>query len=471
MRGWHRVVVVASALALAMSQTGCAGCSDKGDDDDDGSSPTPVPPVLTAIAPASGPVGTAVILTGTGLGSATQVYFGTEAATFTTYANGTRVDATVPASAPGGLVDVVVISGIVGSNALPFTVTLPPVVYVNLHGNAASNGVAGFAVGTDGSLAPLPGSPWLVGVTEANFGGDADSVRVHASTRRVFASNALGLGVWDVNPSSGALTEVAGSPFLVSTTGAFYGVDVTPAGDVVFLPDYTNNVMYALAVAGDGSLTPVPGAPFPSQVTGGMDIAKIRPDGQFLYVSDESGPTKITVYAVATNGVLTEIGGSPFTATGSGWGLEMHPSGKFLFHPADSVLSELEISAPTGTLTLDDEQTGFSQINGLAFTGDGGRLFALENGSDPELHVYDVNNGNGTLSEIAGSPFTLLGVSNAGAIDVDASGTFVFVPDDGDPDFHVFVMSTADVPVEAPGSPFVLSTAASLSASGVDAAF
>ena len=465
MHALRRVLVVGSLLALTTSQYGCAGCS-SGDDDDDGSTPPPL--VLSSIVPASGLVGTSVVLTGTGFGdtaAGNQVLFGAAPATVTSWAD-TSIQAVVPAAAPAGPVNVTVAVGGTTSNAVPFEVLLPRAVYVYLDTAAGTNGVEGFAVATDGSLTPLAGSPYLIGIGSSDFGGDSDSVQVHLPTKRVFASHDQGAAVWNIDPATGALTEAAGFPFLVTTTGDFYGLDVSDAGDFLFLPDYANPFVHVLAVAADGSLSSIAGSPFASP-SDSMDIPKVS--GERLYVNTETVPSVIVAYTIATNGTLTELADSPFVMTGEGYGLETHPTGKFLFHAnfSDSVVTELGVNLGSGALTIDDT-TAMTSPAGMALTADGRRLFAIEAPvADPGLHIFDVSNGNGTLTPIPGSPFTLTGFTG-GAIDVDDSGTYIFLADPDVPNLYVFVMNSADTPVPAPGSPFALSVGG---VSGIEASF
>ncbi len=84
-------------------------------------------PAITGFTPASGPVGTTVTLTGTGLSGTTAVAFnGTAAASFNVV-SATSVTATVGAGSTSGLITVSTPLG-TGTSAMPFTVLTPPVV-------------------------------------------------------------------------------------------------------------------------------------------------------------------------------------------------------------------------------------------------------------------------------------------------------------------------------------------------------
>ncbi len=80
-------------------------------------------PGITSFAPAAGPVGAAVTLTGTGFGGVTAVAFGGVTAAFTAD-SATQITATVPAGAATGPIAVMSPGGSAAS-AAPFTVTAP----------------------------------------------------------------------------------------------------------------------------------------------------------------------------------------------------------------------------------------------------------------------------------------------------------------------------------------------------------
>jgi len=62
-------------------------------------------PVVTSVSPASGPIGTTIIITGTGFAGVTSVTVGGVSASFTVVLS-TQITATVPAGTPAGVVDV-----------------------------------------------------------------------------------------------------------------------------------------------------------------------------------------------------------------------------------------------------------------------------------------------------------------------------------------------------------------------------
>jgi hypothetical protein len=109
--------------------------------------PVANPPTLTTLSPVSGPVGTSVTITGTNFGSAqgaSTVSFGGVTATPTAW-SATSIAAPVPSGASTG--NVVVTVGGSASNALPFTVTVPP----NITSLSPTSGPVGTSVTIAGS--------------------------------------------------------------------------------------------------------------------------------------------------------------------------------------------------------------------------------------------------------------------------------------------------------------------------------
>ena len=84
--------------------------------------PPPPPPTITSFDPASGPVGSAVVITGTGFTGATAVNFGTLAATSFTIDSDTQITAIVPAGFAHSPIKVTTAGG-TGKSATNFVVT------------------------------------------------------------------------------------------------------------------------------------------------------------------------------------------------------------------------------------------------------------------------------------------------------------------------------------------------------------
>src|SRR5262245_32371363 len=339
-------------------------------------------------------------------------------------------------------------------------------VYVN-NNSAGHNTVAGFDRHADGSLTPIPGSPFNAGGagTGAPFGSagglqeTADGRYLLAtdpgsneiSVLRIMPSGALRLV--DVEDSNGSLpTSIAthGKLVYVANGGAGAsnytgfrlnaGGHLTPIedstfalpnsampGHVLISPDGRRLVgtrvgpaagpsfLDGFRIGADGRLTAAPGSPFPAQRIGPFGSAFSPTHGNQLFVSnahDGAGAGSVSVYDVAADGGLTAIVGSPFAdnQTAPCW-VATSPDGRALFavNTASGSVSRYAV-AGNGTLTLVGS-TGLNAPTGLrpfdaAVSPDGGNLYIVDAGA-AKVSAFSVDGT--TITEIAGSPISIPG--------------------------------------------------------------
>src|SRR5205814_6259111 len=118
-----------------------------------------------------------------------------------------------------------------------------------------------------------------------------------------------------VDPSSGALTEVPGSP----SAGGFGPVAFNPAGDRLAADanDGMGVAVYAVD-ASSGALSQVGGSPFAIDGTNAWPPPYLgfSPDGSFLAVAENVG--KLAVFSTASDPPTASINGP---ADGQTWGL------------------------------------------------------------------------------------------------------------------------------------------------------
>jgi 6-phosphogluconolactonase (cycloisomerase 2 family) len=183
---------------------------------------------------------------------------------------------------------------------------------------------------SNGVLTEIPGSPF-----SAAMGGQAAALAVDGSDRFLYVANPSAANAapyqsttgnisgYNINPSSGALTAISGSPFTSSSGIGPSAVVVDPSGRFVYAvtPGSSNSIWCFAITSTNGQLTPVTNSPF-SLSAGGL-FATIDPVGNFFYIGDPAG--KIAAYTYDHNsGVPTAITGSPFS-TGSEPGLMVFP--------------------------------------------------------------------------------------------------------------------------------------------------
>jgi 6-phosphogluconolactonase (cycloisomerase 2 family) len=142
--------------------------------------------------------------------------------------------------------------------------------------------------------------------------------------------------------SNGTLAPVPGSPFYGTFVNAT-DIDISCAGNFVFAANGTINshttttTVDVFSVTRSGILDLVPGSPFQPGVGVNSNVVLLSPDNRFLFSSDQGlgndGGDTVTVAVVAADGSLTLVPGSPFSIGSGGvpMGIAMDQTGTLLF--------------------------------------------------------------------------------------------------------------------------------------------
>jgi len=178
--------------------------------------------------------------------------------------------------------------------------------------NDSFGGISAYTIdSTSGALTPITGSPFP---TQSNFpgpnrmaiggGGMFLYVGMSGTTN---ANN--GISAFSINPNTGALTQITGSPFPAGNDPQ--GIATDPSGKFLYTANSQDNTVSAFTIDGSsGTLTPVSGSPYATKA--GPEALAIDPGGQFLYVGENS-TTGIEAFTIdATSGGVTSMAGSPF---------------------------------------------------------------------------------------------------------------------------------------------------------------
>lgn len=183
-------------------------------------------------------------------------------------------------------------------------------------------------LGGEFSLNTTAGALTQFGTASTN--GNNDDVAITPSGAFVYI---LGYGdksvsAFAVDPTSGVLTEIDGSPFATGDSDALYSEVVSPNGQFLFVTTYIDgssgftNVFSINSTT--GALTQVSGSPFASP----GDNTIVDSTGQFLYV----GGKDLAAFSIDnTSGFLTPLPGSPYTLPAYPDSFTLAPSGKFLY--------------------------------------------------------------------------------------------------------------------------------------------
>lgn len=196
----------------------------------------------------------------------------------------------------------------------------------------------------------------------------------------------------------------------VATGESPLGSAATPNGRYLYValngpPDR----IAAFAIAPDGALSPVPGSPFSTGLNP-TDVA-VSGDGRFLYASNFGADT-VSVYAIASNGALSAVG-SPVATQDGPSALAFSPNGQFLYVPnfGSGSISAFAV-AGDGTLAAIGAPTAIGGMfpanapGAAAVAPDGAHLYVGRRMGNL-INAYVIL-PNGSLSAVAGSPFPAL---------------------------------------------------------------
>jgi 6-phosphogluconolactonase (cycloisomerase 2 family) len=166
-----------------------------------------------------------------------------------------------------------------------------------------------------------------------------------------------------------------------------------------------------------GELTSISGSPFGAG-SGAVAIA-IDPAGTFAYVANETAAT-ISAFSISSaTGTLTPVSGSPFSTGSSPESLVVNPAGSFVY--AANVTSKNEITnyaitPSTGALTL-GTPVGAGTFPLSVVVDPLGQFIYAANDDSADVSVYTVDTTTGTLTAVPGSPFAAGSGARSIAID------------------------------------------------------
>ncbi|HEX4628903.1 MAG TPA: beta-propeller fold lactonase family protein, partial [Gemmatimonadales bacterium] len=200
--------------------------------------------------------------------------------------------------------------------------------------------------------------------------------------------------------STGALSEVAGSPFAAGADPE--AVVVTQGGHVYAANAGGGSVSaYSLSTT-TGSLTPVAGSPF--AVGGNPQGLVVDPSGTHLYAAGSQAVSGLTIDL--GTGALTSIPGSPFTAPNGALSVVMDGAGKLLHVANGTNVDCYTVDSSSGALTYIGPSVTNGRAVALAVDAPDGFLYALDNVSN-QIEVFSIGTVSYNLALIGGNPYPL----------------------------------------------------------------
>jgi 6-phosphogluconolactonase (cycloisomerase 2 family) len=337
--------------------------------------------------------------------------------------------------------------------------------FVYTNNDQLANSVSAFSIGSNGALTAVPGSPFATG--GAGIGGGlyaADRITTAIVKDDLYVANggSNNVSAFSVNPATGALTPVPGSPFATggSAGGAGISLATTPNDQFLIAANGGSLDITVYSIAANGALSPVAGSPFPSGAAGPDFLAgiKVTPNGNFLSVA-RSFTNTVSMFSITGTGGLIPVPGSPFPAGGTGGaaGVDCDCGSQHLFVGKanfGSTIVSVQNIALNGAL---------SPIAGSPFTGPGNnsnvavlspddsKLFVSNQGSNT-VTVFSVAS-SGALTLVPGSPFPAPGSIAPSGMATDQAGTFLYTAD-GNNEISGFSVAPSGALTSVSGSPF-----------------
>ena len=340
--------------------------------------------------------------------------------------------------------------------------------YTYLDGNTAgANTIDGFARHADGSVTPLPGSPFAAGGAGLGTGlASQGAIQATPDGRYLLAVDAGSNQISVLRITAGGVPVPVGQP--VSSGGIKpVSVAVSPAGLVYVANSGAGGSGYSgLRLHVDGSLTPIPGSTVTVPDSAGLGDVFFNAFGDHL-IGTRTGTSQIDSFVVLPGGHLLAAKGSPFTGQGLGQlGAEFSPA-----RPAELFVSNAHNGADLGTVSAyRDSLAGQLTPIGASPYADGQTAPCWVEISHDGRYLFAVNTGSGNISSYAigsGGSLTLIGSTPiaGGGADIDArlspDGRYLLVDGSGNHILSVFAVSggnltevaSSPTPLPAGGSP------------------
>jgi 6-phosphogluconolactonase (cycloisomerase 2 family) len=338
----------------------------------------------------------------------------------------------------------------------------PGYVYT-ITNDTKQNAVAAFRRGADGTLAPLPGSPFATGGLGLT-GGDIDE---QGAIRR------QGDFVLAVNPGSdsvavlrkngnGELTPVPGSPFPSGGSGP---LSLTVHGDLVYVanqappfahPPGPPNVT-GFRMSQQGRLTPIAGARTTYPAGHGPAQVEFSPDGAMVAVTSgfqDEETSRVHVYKVQANGRLVEAPGSPLKPQGAsgvvGFSWDPHGRRVYVSHFRGSAVIVFDVDRQTGALKQLGQPYGNREQAACwtALSSDGRTLY-VANFVSNSISVFDVRS-DGTLDLLSTAKRRTGTDPDTKDLEISKDGKFLYAVGSGQREIAVFAIGADRLVTELP---------------------
>ncbi|HKW61082.1 MAG TPA: choice-of-anchor D domain-containing protein [Candidatus Acidoferrum sp.] len=350
-------------------------------------------------------------------------------------------------------------------------------VYLSLPGSppaTPSSLISGFSTnGQTGTLTAVPGSPF-------NDRLEGGLVAIDGQGKFLFVLNPTSnnISMFQIDPASGAISEVTTSPFAVPPVGSNaapsqpISIAAESSGKFVFVGYFNgsfpgDSAIASLGISTSGS-SPVL-IPIESQDVLAAPIQLLTdPKGQHLYVGLSQGPNGAVnggalVFSIdPSTGLLVKLGTAD-TLLNNGTSYAIDPRGRFFFASGPTFLQSCLISPVDGTANSCSPLLLFSPNDiqmAMVAENSGQFLYVYQSESNPGVVVYSIDQTTGALTQALG-PLSGIQFANGSAV-ADPMGPFIYVAQFATPGLiHAYQVDQQTGNLnEIPGSPFSTGAAA-----------
>jgi 6-phosphogluconolactonase (cycloisomerase 2 family) len=206
---------------------------------------------------------------------------------------------------------------------------------------------------------------------------------------------------YTIDPVTGALGSIPGSPFPAAREPVAAAVD--PTGRFVYVACQNGPILGGVSAysidAFSGALTQIAGSPFPAGPEPSSVV--VDPSGRFVYVSNQSTDTTFEFAIDAVTGGLTQIGATT-PMMGAAVSITVEPSGRFAYATDGLAYT---IDSTTGVLTQIASPPFATGAIPFSITADASGKFIYVASQGGEVSAYTIDPGTGILTPVTGSPF------------------------------------------------------------------
>ena len=295
--------------------------------------------------------------------------------------------------------------------------------YVN-DNNAGENTIAGFDRHADGSLTPIPGSPFPAGGEGKGAGLPSQgAIQLSSDGRFLLAVDAKSNQISVLRLGFDGVPHLVGNPVL---SGGTEPLSVAVSGNLVYVANSgAEPNVTGFTLSPNGALNPLPNSTVALPPGSGPDDVLFDPRGRKLVVNLDN-TSSIASFHVRRDGLLVAAPGSPIAAQGAGpFGSEFRPTNPSQLFVSNAhngaglgTVSAFLVAgtgqlAPIGASPFADLQTAPCWVE---ISHDGQFLFTVNTASGT-ISRYSIN-PDGSLALLGSTPF---GSAGAGAVDARLS--------------------------------------------------